>query len=34
MDQVIEAAKMANAHEFITKFSNGYETSVGERGNP
>jgi len=29
---VIEAAKEANAHEFITKFPDGYETEVGERG--
>ena len=30
--QVEEAAKLANAHEFITSFPQGYETSVGERG--
>ncbi|XP_019887493.1 ATP-binding cassette sub-family B member 8, mitochondrial isoform X3 [Ooceraea biroi] len=30
--EVIEAAKEANAHEFITKFPDGYETEVGERG--
>lgn len=30
--QVIEAAKEANAHEFITKFPEGYATEVGERG--
>jgi subfamily B ATP-binding cassette protein MsbA len=29
---VIEAAKIANAHEFISKLENGYETSIGERG--
>ena len=29
---VIEAAKMANAHEFITALTDGYETNVGERG--
>ncbi|XP_053996534.1 mitochondrial potassium channel ATP-binding subunit [Hylaeus anthracinus] len=29
---VIEAAKEANAHEFIMKFPNKYETQVGERG--
>ncbi len=32
LDQVIEAAKIANAHEFIEKLENGYETSIGERG--
>ncbi|KAK2583227.1 hypothetical protein KPH14_009245 [Odynerus spinipes] len=31
-EEVIEAAKEANAHEFITKFPHGYETQVGERG--
>lgn len=31
-DQVIEAAKIANAHEFITLLENGYQTSIGERG--
>lgn len=30
--EVIAAAKMANCHEFITKFQKGYETLVGERG--
>ena len=32
MEQVIAAAKAANAHEFITKLPNGYDTKVGERG--
>ena len=32
MDEAVEAAKMANAHDFIVKFPNGYETEVGERG--
>lgn len=32
MDEVIEAAKAANAHEFITALANGYDTIVGERG--
>ncbi len=31
-DDVIKAAKLAHAHEFISRFSNGYETFVGERG--
>src|SRR3989339_16708 len=30
--EVKEAAKMANAHEFIMKFSKGYRQVVGERG--
>ncbi len=32
IDEVIAAAKAAQAHEFITGFSNGYDTIVGERG--
>lgn len=32
MDQVIEAAKVANAHEFIMATENGYETNIGDRG--
>jgi ATP-binding cassette subfamily B protein len=31
--EVYEAAKAANAHLFIEKLENGYETIVGERGN-
>jgi ATP-binding cassette subfamily B protein len=30
--EVINAAKRANAHEFITKLPHGYDTMVGERG--
>lgn len=30
--EVIEAAKRANAHEFITKLPQGYDSLVGERG--
>lgn len=33
LSRVVEAAKIANAHEFITQLENGYETVVGERGN-
>jgi subfamily B ATP-binding cassette protein MsbA len=32
MDEVIAAAKAANAHEFIMEMENGYETEIGERG--
>jgi ATP-binding cassette, subfamily B, bacterial len=32
MDQVIAATKAANAHGFIAKMPNGYDTKVGERG--
>ena len=30
--EIIEAAKAANAHDFIMQFPDGYETNVGERG--
>ncbi len=30
--EVIAAAKVANAHDFISRLSNGYQTLVGERG--
>ncbi len=32
MDKMIEAAKMANAHTFISEMPNGYDTIIGERG--
>jgi ABC-type multidrug transport system fused ATPase/permease subunit len=32
LDQVIAAAKAANAHNFISKLPAGYDTKVGERG--
>jgi ABC-type multidrug transport system fused ATPase/permease subunit len=31
-DEIIEAAKLANAHEFISKMPHGYDTLVGEHG--
>lgn len=31
-EEIIAAAKMARCHEFISKFPEGYETLVGERG--
>lgn len=31
-DEVVEAAKQAGAHEFITALKDGYDTYVGERG--
>jgi ABC transporter fused permease/ATP-binding protein len=30
--EIIEAAKQANAHNFIVEFKEGYDTKVGERG--
>ena len=32
MEQVIEAAKIANAHDFIMETENGYDTMIGDRG--
>jgi len=32
-EEIVAAAKNANADEFINKFPNGYETKAGERGN-
>ena len=31
-DEVIKAAKIANAHEFIMKKNNGYQTNIGDKG--
>ncbi len=31
-EQVIKAAKAANAHDFITKLKGGYDAEIGERG--
>lgn len=32
LDEVVQAARAANAHEFICKLPQGYDTVVGERG--
>ncbi|MBP7767056.1 ABC transporter ATP-binding protein [Candidatus Saccharibacteria bacterium] len=32
LERVIEAARAANAHEFISKLEDGYDTQIGERG--
>ena len=32
-EEVINAAKIANAHEFIEGLENGYQTEIGDRGN-
>ncbi len=32
MEQVVEAAKIANAHDFIMESEKGYDTNIGDRG--
>ncbi|MBM3492942.1 MAG: ABC transporter ATP-binding protein [Armatimonadetes bacterium] len=32
VEEIMQAAKAANCHEFILKFPDGYDTQVGERG--
>ena len=32
MEQVVEAAKIANAHDFIMEKEDGYQTNIGDRG--
>nr|UOU03333.1 ATP-binding cassette subfamily B10-like [Brachionus rubens] len=32
IERIIEVSKLANAHDFIVGFENGYDTVVGERG--
>lgn len=31
-EQIVQAAKIANAHEFISRLPDGYNTSIGDRG--
>lgn len=31
-EEIVEAARLANAHDFITRLAGGYQTQVGERG--
>lgn len=31
-EDIIQAAKIANAHDFITELEHGYQTNIGERG--
>jgi subfamily B ATP-binding cassette protein MsbA len=33
MEKVTEAAKIANAHDFIMQLEKGYQTNIGDRGN-
>ena len=32
-EEIIAAAKVANAHDFILETENGYQTNIGDRGN-
>ena len=32
-EEIMRAAKIANAHDFVVQMEDGYDTSVGERGN-
>lgn len=32
MEEIEKAAKMANAHDFIMSFTDGYDTQVGDKG--
>ena len=31
-EEIEEAARLANAHDFISSFSDGYNTQVGDKG--
>lgn len=33
LEEIVEAAKIANAHVFIEELESGYDTNIGERGN-
>jgi len=33
IEEIVEAAKVANAHEFIESLDQGYDTNIGDRGN-
>lgn len=33
LEQVMEAARIANAHDFISATENGYQSTIGDRGN-
>jgi len=33
LDEIIDAAKIANAHDFITALPKGYDTNIGDSGN-
>jgi ABC-type multidrug transport system fused ATPase/permease subunit len=32
MEEIVEAAKAANAHDFVMQLPHGYDTEIGERG--
>jgi subfamily B ATP-binding cassette protein MsbA len=32
LEEIVDAARVANAHEFIERMENGYDTNIGERG--
>lgn len=32
-EEIMQAAKIANAHDFISELESGYDTNIGERGN-
>jgi subfamily B ATP-binding cassette protein MsbA len=33
LEKITDAAKVANAHDFIMQLENGYQTNIGDRGN-